>query len=142
MCTKAVHWASPRPRLRCDQRRRVHFSSSSIAQRAVCHSCKVLQSTMKRTKESDMDRQAKLFSVGGEAAINPTQTLLLLLVHLSRFESLRPRKSRQAVSSKKNNALEVNLCLRPVLFPGSTAGAYLQGEVRARESQIPASSHI
>ena len=53
-----------------------------------------------------------------------------------------PRKSRQAVSSKKNNALEVNLWLRPVLFPGSTSGAYLQEEVRARESQIPASSHI
>ena len=38
VCTKAVRWASPRPRLRCDRRRRVHFSSSSIAQRAVCHS--------------------------------------------------------------------------------------------------------
>ena len=47
VCTKAVRWASPRPRRRCDQRRRVHFSSSSIAQRAVCHSCKVLQSTMR-----------------------------------------------------------------------------------------------
>ena len=64
VCTKAVRWASPRPRLRCDQGRRGHFSSSSIAQRAVCHSCKVLQSTMKRTKESDMDGQAKLFSFG------------------------------------------------------------------------------
>ena len=42
-----------------------HFSSSSIAQlRAVCHSCKVLQSTMKWMKESDMDGQAKLFSFG------------------------------------------------------------------------------
>ena len=82
-----VRWASLRPRLRRDQRRpsspalhagqlRVvqkkkassrwyqHFSSSSIAQRAVCHSCKDLQSTMKRTKESDMDGQAKLFSFG------------------------------------------------------------------------------
>ena len=81
VCTIAVRWASPRPRLRCDQRRsslalragplRVvqkkhaldeHFSSSSIVQHAVCHSCKILQSTMKRTNESDMDGQAKLFS--------------------------------------------------------------------------------
>ena len=52
----------------------------------------------------------------------PSQTLLLL-VHLSRFESLRPRKSRQAVRSKKNNGFEVNLWLRPVLFAGSTSGA-------------------
>ena len=89
------------------------------------------------------DRPSSFLSVlvEGEAAINPSQTLLLL-VHLSRFESLRPPKSRQPVSSKKNNALEVNLWLRPVLFPGSTTGAYLQGEVRARESQIRASSHI
>ena len=29
-----------------------------------CHSCKVLQSTMKRTKESEMDGQAELFSFG------------------------------------------------------------------------------
>ena len=62
--------------------------------------------------------------------------------HLSRFESLRPRKSQQAVRSKKNNALEVNLWLHPILFPGSTSGAYLQEEVRARASQIPTSSHI
>ena len=90
-----------------------HFSSSSIAQRAVCHSCKVLQSTMKRTKESDMDGQAKLFSFGFSRgrSVEPEPNGLtpLLLVHLSRFESLRPRKSRQAVRSKKNNALEVNM---------------------------------
>ena len=98
-----------------------HFSSSSIAQRAVCHSCKVLQSTMKRTKESGMDRQAKLFSFGfsrgrsGNQA-EPNGLTLLLVVHLSRFESLRPRKSRQAVRSKKNNTLEVIMWLRPVLL--------------------------
>ena len=40
------------------------FLSSPIAQRTVCHSCKVLQSTMKRAKESDMGGQAKLFSFG------------------------------------------------------------------------------
>ena len=93
VCTIAVRWASARLQLRCDQRRPSslalpaglcirqvykkkekkkkersrwyqHFSSFSIAQRAVCLSCKVLQSTMKRTKESDMDGQAKLFSFG------------------------------------------------------------------------------
>ena len=74
-----------------------------------------------------MDGQAKLSAflsvlVEGEPAINLSQ-ILLLLVHLSRFESLRPRKSRQAVRSKKNNALEVNLSVRPVLFAGSTSGA-------------------
>ena len=42
MCTKAVRWASPRPRL----------------------SAQVLQSKMKRTKESDMDGQSKRFSFG------------------------------------------------------------------------------
>ena len=41
-----------------------HFLSSSIAHRTMCHSCKVLQSMMKRTKESHMDGQAKLFSFG------------------------------------------------------------------------------
>ena len=104
VCTKAVRWASPRPRLRCDQRRpplpvglrRVYkkstctlsmVSSSSIAQRGVCHSCKVLQSTMKRTKESDLDGQAKLFSFGfsqGRSGNQPEPTLLFL-VHLSSF---------------------------------------------------------
>ena len=64
--------------------------------------------------------------VEGEAAINPSQTLLLL-VHLSRFKSLRPRKSGQGVRSKKNNALEVNLWLHPVPFPGSTSGALEHG---------------
>ena len=51
-----------------------HFLSSSIAQRTVCHSCKVLQSTMKRTKKSDMDRQAKLFPFSfsrGRSGIQP-----------------------------------------------------------------------
>ena len=36
----------------------------TIAQRAVCHSCKVFRSTMKGTKESDMYGQAKLFFFG------------------------------------------------------------------------------
>ena len=122
VCTKAVRWASPRPRLRCDQRRRVHFSSSSIAQRAVCHSRKVLQSTMKRTVRNPTwtDKPSSFPSVlvEGEAAVNPIQTLLLL-VHLSRFESLRPRKSRQAVSSKKNNALDRS---QSVTAPSSIPG--------------------
>ena len=134
VCTKAVRWASPRPRLRwvykkLRSRWNQHSSSSSIAQHAVCHSCKVLQSTMKRMKESDMDGQTKLFSFGfsrGRSGNQPEPNglTLLLLVHLSRFESLRPRKSRQAV------------------FKGSTYGANLQGEVRARAFQIPTSSHI
>ena len=60
--------ALPQANGRCTKKRTLsmyqHFSSSSIAQPAVCHSCKVLQSTMKRTKESDMDGQAELFSFG------------------------------------------------------------------------------
>ena len=36
----------------------------TIAERAVCHSCKVLQSTIKGMKESDMDGPVKLFSFG------------------------------------------------------------------------------
>ena len=108
VCTIAVRWASARPRLRCDQqrpsslalptglrrfskkirsRRYQHFLSSWIAQRTVCHSCKVLQNTMKRTKNPKWtDKPSTFLSVSaeGEAAINPSQTLLLL-VHLSRF---------------------------------------------------------
>ena len=97
VCTKAVRWASPRPRLRwvykkVRSRWNQHSSSSSIAQHAVCHSCKVLQSTMKRMKESDMDGQTKLFSFGfsrGRSGNQPEPNglTLLLLVHLSSFES-------------------------------------------------------
>ena len=57
----------------------------------------------------------------------------------------KPQKSQQAVRSKKNSALEVNIIMNApssTKFLGSTSGAYLQGEVRARASQIPKTSHI
>ena len=66
---------------------------------------------MKRTKESDMDGQAKLFSFGlveGEAAINPSQTLLLL-VHLSRFEAfVLERVDKQ--SARRRTTLSKSIC--------------------------------
>ena len=144
MCTKAVRWASPRLRLRCDQRRWVHFSSSSIAQRAVCHSCKVLQSTMKRTKESDMDGQGKLFSFGFSRGQSGNQPERNPSSSSGSSEQIRkPSSSKESTSSPlEEEPLEVNLWLRPVPFPGSPSGAYLQGEVRGRASQIPTSSHI
>ena len=138
-----MRWASPRPRLRCDQRRRVHFSSSSIAQRAVCHSCKVLQSTMKRTKESDMDGQAKLFSFGFSRGRSGNQPEPNPSSSGSSEQIRKPSSSKESTSSQleeEQRSRSQSVWLRPVLFPGSTS--YLQGEVRARESQIPASSHI
>ena len=146
VCTKAVRWASPRPRLRLgvinDGGCIFHLPRSLIAQCVTpARSYKARWNERRNPTWTDKPSSFLSVLVEGETAINPSQTLLLL-VHLSRIESLRSRKSRQAVSSKKNNAVEVNLWLRPVLFPGSTTGAYLQGEVRARESQIPASSHI
>ena len=93
------------------------------------HSVSLLQGPAKHieTNEGTPTWTAKPSSflsvlVEGEPAINPSQ-ILLLLVHLSRIESLCPQKSRQAVGSKKNNALEVNLWVLPVLFAGSTSGA-------------------
>ena len=53
------------------------------------------------------------FSLSRGRSGNQPEPNPFLLVHLSRFESLRPRKSRQVVRSKKNNAFEVNLWLRP-----------------------------
>ena len=129
VCTKAVRWASARPRLRCDQRRpsslalpaglrRVYKKSRLsmvsaifilLALSAQCvtpaRSCKARSNERRNPTRTDKPSSFLSVLVEGEAAINPSQTLLVL-VHLSRFESLRPRKSRQAVRSKKNNALE------------------------------------
>ena len=84
VCTISVRWASPRSRLRCDQRR-PSFPALRAGRRRVVQKkvrsqtaffilldrsarsvslLQVLQSTMKRTKESDMDGHAKLFSFG------------------------------------------------------------------------------
>ena len=113
LCPQAYGRCTKRLRSRWYQ----HFSSFSIAQHAVCHSCQVLSGIRHGRTSQNLFFRFKFFFVlvEGEAAINRSQTLLLL-VRLSRFESLRPRsrKSRQAFRSKKNNTLEVNLWLRPV----------------------------
>ena len=84
----------------CDQRQRVHFSFSSIAQRAVCHSCKVLQSTMKRTKESDMDGQAKLFSFGFSRGRNGNQLEPNPSSSGSSEQNRKPSFSKESTSSQ------------------------------------------
>ena len=133
VCTIAVRRASARPRLRCDQRRPSslalpqangrctkkrtlsmyqHFSSSSIAQPAVCHSCKVLQSTMKRTKESDMDGQAELFSFGFSRWRSGNQPQPNPSSSGSSEQIQKPSSSKESTSSpleEEQRALEVNL---------------------------------
>ena len=89
-------------------------------------SCKARWNERRNPTWTDKPSSFLSVLVEGETAINPSQTILLL-VNLSRFKSLRPRKSRQAVRSKKNGALKVYLLLHPVLFPGSTSGASEHG---------------
>ena len=84
-----------------------------------CHSCKVLQSTVKRTKESEMDGQAELFSFG-----------------FSRWRSgnqPEPNPSSQAGSSE--------LIQKPSSSKESTSSP-LEEEQRSRGQSVTAPSSI
>ena len=108
-----------------DQRRRVHFSSFSIAQRAVCHSCKVLQSTMKRTKESDMDGQAKLFSFGFSRGRSGNQPEPNPSSSGSSEQIRKPSSSKESTSSQLEQRSRSQSLTAPSSIPGFDNGCSL-----------------
>ena len=95
----------------------VYVSAFFILLDRLARSVSLLQGPAKHDETNEEIRHGRAsqalsfgFSRGqGEAAINPSQTLLLL-VHQSRFENLRPRKSRKAVRSKAKRTLFKSIC--------------------------------
>ena len=103
----------------------------SPAQHAVCHSCKVLHSTMKGTKESDMDGQAKLFSFGFSRGRSGNQPEPNRSSSGSSEQIQKPSSSKESTSS----TLEEEQCSRSqsVTAPSSIPGFNI-GRIGGRRS--------